>query len=280
MKSFQNRSGHFVWLLLYLIASCSIDHGIDPVLEVPTIKGKLIFTGEKPANTEGIVVVASRTFPPSDLVELTSTKSKILVPRSDTLGYEIVLPNFGSFAAVGAVWLGKDEPLTLSNVLGIYGVSLANGLSLPDTVTVTPEHPVAAGVDIVADYGRVTGDAFILGRIHYSGDWPANTQILAIAAFDKRPLSLPEFITNLRAINTPLPMNVSQFDYKLPVPTGTFGYIALLWLAQGADFADFKELGFYETTRGSGIPSAVTAAKGDTLRGVDLFIDFSQLDLD
>ncbi|MFQ5824116.1 MAG: hypothetical protein ACE5JB_08695 [bacterium] len=274
-----NKQFLFFSLLLYLIiASCSIDHGINAILDVPTIRGKVIFQGEKPENTEWVVVVASRDFPPSDLIELSLSQSEILDLNSDTVAYKIILPNFGSYAAVGAVWKGKGEPLALSDVLGIYGVSVAKGLFFPDTVTVSPEHPVADSIEIIADYSRVDRGAVIRGRITYSGRWPDNTEIMGIAAFKQRPQNLIEFL-NVSAINISLPFNVPHFDYKLAIPPGTYGYIVLLWKAKGTDFTDFEEIGFYETEPGSAIPGEVTVAKGDTVHGIDILIDFSKLDL-
>lgn len=265
-------------LLFLTFTSCSIDHGIDPIVDVPTIRGKVFFQGEKPENTEWVVVVASKDFPPSDLIELSLSQSEVLDLNSDTVAYEIILPNFGSYAAVGAVWKGQGEPLALSDVLGIYGVSVASGLFFPDTVKVTREHPVADSINIIADFSRVNRGAAILGRINYSGPWPDNTAIMGVAAFNKKPRNLFEFL-NVAAINISLPFNVSFFDYKLTTPPGTYEYIVLLWLAKGSDFTDFKEIGFYETEPGSGIPGTVTVAKGDTARGINLFIDFAKLDL-
>lgn len=259
--------------LVLVFASCHIDQGIDPQLVVPTIRGKVVFQGEKPENTEWVVVVASREFPPTDPVELAETQSNYLNLSKDTVEYEIQLPNFGSYAAVGAVWKGKGEALALSDVLGIYGVSFV-GLALPDTVTVTPANPVVENIDIVADYTRVNRGAAIKGRIHYSGTWPDDIEIMGIAAFAKRPQNLNEYLLYLMAINVPIPQKVRDFDYKLSVPPGTFEYIAVLSLPEGANFTDFEELGFFETARGSGIPGVVEVAKGDTLHGVDVFVDF------
>lgn len=265
-------------LLLLLFVSCSLDQGIDPVLEVPTIRGKVIFQGEKPENTEWVVVIASRNFPPKDLVELSQSQSNFLNLNSDTADYEIILPNYGDYAAVGAVWKGKREPLALSDVLGIYGVSIGSGLFFPDTVTVTPAHPLADSINILADFSRVNRGAAILGRINYSGKWPDNTAIMGIAAFNKKPQNFLEFL-NVAAINISLPFNVPFFDYKLATPPGIYEYIALLWLAEDSDLTDFQEIGFYETEPGSGIPDTVVVAEGDTARGIDLFVDFSRLDL-
>lgn len=261
---------------LAIFVRCSIDQGIDPQVTVPTIRGRVIFQGDRPANTEWVVVVASRDFPPTDVVELAQSQSNFLSLDSDTSDYEIILPAFGSYAAIGAVWKGAGEPLALSDVLGIHGAAIAGGLSLPDTVTVTPADPVASGIDIEADFLRVNRGAVIRGRINYQGAWPENTELMAIAGYEQRPLSILEFITDLVVINIGLPLEVDSFDYKLAVPPGTYGYLVVLWKARGTSFIEFEELGFHETERGSGIPGLVTVAQDDTVRGVDIFVDFSQ----
>ena len=278
-SSFLRKIKNLPLLFIPIFVSCSIDHGIDPILQMPTIRGKVFFKGSKPENTEWVVVVASRDFPPADLVALSQSQSNFLNIKADsTADYEIILPNFGSYAAVGAVWKGKGEPLALSDVLGIYEVTVTQGFFIPDTVTVTRENPVADSINIAADFSRVNRGAAILGRINYSGDWPENTEIMGIAAFNKKPKTLLEFL-NVSAINISLPIKVPNHDYKLNTPPGTYEYLVLLWLAKGADFTDFKEIGFHETEPGSGIPDTVTVAKGDTARGIDIFVDFSKIDL-
>lgn len=278
IRSVKLRKSLVALLLLVTLSGCEYDHGVAPQLIIPTIRGRLVFTGERPPNTEWVVVVASRDFPPTDFVELAQSQSAPVRTDADTAAYEILLPRFGVYAAVAAVWKAKDEPLTISDVIGVYGVSFG-GFALPDTVTVTPEAPLADSIDIAADYNRVNRGAAIRGRIHYAGSWPENTRLVGIAVFTRKPESLTEYITHLAAIQTPLPVNVPHFDYRLAVPEGTFEYIAVLWLPEGAAFTDFREIGFHETERGSGVPARITVAKGDTLLGVDVFVDFTQLDL-
>lgn len=279
--AFQKKKIRDRWVRIFVVffwswlVTCSIDHGIDPQLVVPTIKGKVLFEGQKPENTEWVVVVASREFPPTDILELSQSQSNFLDLNSESAEYEIILPTFGSYAAVGAVWKGKGEQLALSDVLGIYGASIAAGISLPDTVKVTPVSPVADSIDFVADFSRVNRGAAIRGRIHYTSPWPTNTEFMAVAAFETRPRNLLDFL-NVAAINISLPFNVEFFDYKLAIPPGTYRYVVVLWKAKGTSLLEFEELGFYETEPGSGMPAEVTVAKGDTARGIDVFVDFSK----
>ena len=259
-------------LTLALFCACSFDRGIDPQLIFPTIKGTVYFEGEKPENTEWVVVVASRDFPPSDVLELAQAQSEFLNLNSDSAEYEILLPTFGTYAAVGAVWKGRGEPLALSDVLGIYGVSLGGGFSLPDSVTVTPAQPVAEGIDFVADFGRVNRGAVIRGRITYRNPAPEDTEIMAVAAYRQRPRNLLDYL-DVAAISVGLPLDVEAYDYRLAVSPGTYGYIVVLWKGTGTSLFDFKEVGFYQSA--PGVPGSVTVAKGDTVRGVDILVEFS-----
>lgn len=263
----------FLFVLCFLGTLCSIDQGIDPQLVVPTIKGKVFFEGEKPENTDWVVVVASRDFPPADVVELAQTQSSYLNLSSDSSEYEIQLPGFGNYAAVGAVWKGKGDQFTLSDVLGIYGTTSIAGIPFPDAVAVTPESPVVEDINFIADFSRVNRGAAIRGRIHYSGSWPDNTEFMAVAAFKTRPQSLLDFF-NVSAINISLPFHVDFYDYKLAAPPGTYRYIVVLWKGKGTSLFEFKELNFFETEPGSGVPEPLTIAKGDTARGIDIFVDF------
>ena len=267
--------GGLALLCSCLLATCSFDHGIDPQLGIPTISGTVTFKGQPPENTEWVVVVASRDFPPSDVVELSLSQSQKLDLSSGSAPYRIEVPGLGRYAAVAAVWKGVGEPIVWSDILGIYGAALSGGIPFPDTVDVAPGAPVVKGVDFNADFAAVNRGAVIRGRIEYSGTWPDNTELMGIAAYAEQPQNLLEFF-NVAALNISLPPKVDYFDYRLAVAPGTYQYIVVLWKARGTSAFAFVELGSHETAPGSGIPAAVTAAKGDTVRGVDIFVDLGK----
>ena len=260
------------WLVLLALSGCDYDHGIDPQVGVPTIRGTVTFKGQPPANTDWVIVVASRDFPPSDVVELALSQSRKLDLRGDSAAYEIEVPALGSYAAVAAVWKAKDEPVVWSDVLGLYGASLTGGISFPDTVHITADAPVVEGVDFRADFAAVNRGAVVAGRITYAGTWPGNTELLGIAAYATRPESVFDYFRPA-ALNVSLPSGVAVYDYRLATPPGTYEYVVVLWKARGTALLAFQELGFHETQAGSGVPAPVTVALGDTVRGVDILVD-------
>lgn len=261
---------------LAIQATCSIDHGIAPQVGVPAIRGTVTFEGDPPANTHWVVVVASRDFPPSDVVELALSQSERLDFSAGSADYEIKVPSLGTYAAVAVVWKAKDEPVVWSDVLGLYGASLTGGsIAFPDTVRITEDIPVVDGIDLSADFGLVDRGAVVSGTLTYEGNWPDNTELMGIAAYRERPTNLLEFF-RMAALNISLPTQVDSFDYKLAIPPGSYEYLVVLWLARGASIFDFREIGFYETAPRSGEPAELSVARGDTARGIDIIVDLGE----
>ena len=168
-------------LLLLSSLGCDYDHGIDPQVGVPTIRGTVTFKGQPPANTDWVIVVASRDFPPSDVVELAQSQSRRLRLDGASADYAIEVPAIGDYAAVAAVWKAKGEPVVWSDILGIHGASLTGGISFPDTVHLSAGQPVVDGVDLTADFALVNRGAVLAGRITYEGTWPDNTELLVVS---------------------------------------------------------------------------------------------------
>jgi hypothetical protein len=272
-----HRLGLGMGLGLFLIAltTCSIDQGIEPQIGVPAIRGTITFKGNPPANTHWVVVVASRDFPPSDVVQLALSQSARLDFNAGSADYEIKVPSLGSYAAIAVVWKARDEPVIWSDVLGLYGASFTGGISFPDTVHVTGDAPIVDNIDVTADFTAVDRGAVLGGRITYEGNWPDNTELMGIAAYRARPANLLEFFQPA-ALNISLPTQVDFFDYRLATPPGTYGYTVVLWLGRGSSIFDFKQIGFYETSPGSGEPAEVSVALGDTVRNVDITVDLRQ----
>lgn len=254
-------------LLLLALASCDYDHGIDPQVGVPTIRGTVTFRGQAPANTDWVIVVASRDFPPSDVVELALAQSGKLDLTGDSAAYEIEVPGIGSYAAVAAVWKGVDEPVVWSDILGLHGASLAGGITFPDTVRLSTESPAAEGVDLTADFSAVNRGAVLMGRISYVGAWPDNTELLGIAAYQTRPQTVLEYFRPA-ALNVSLPAGLASYDYRLAIGPGTYAHVVVLWKARGTSLLAFQELGAHVDT--------VTVALGDTARGVDIVVDLAR----
>ncbi len=179
----------------------------------------------------------------------------------------------GSYAAVAVVWEARDEPVVWSDVLGLYGASLSDGgIPFPDSVHVTADAPVVEGVDMAADFGLVDRGALLTGRINYEVSWPDNAELMGVAAYQSRPSDRLGYF-RMAALNISMPTRVDSFDYKFALPPGSYEYVVVLWLAQSANIFDFREIGFYETTPGSGEPGQIAIARGDTARGIDIVVD-------
>ncbi len=155
------------WLLAIVLTTCSFDHGISPQVGVPAIRGTITFEGDPPDNTAWVVVVASRDFPPSDVVELALSQSARLDYKAGSADYEIKVPSLGSYAAIAVVWKALDEPIVWSDVLGLYGASLTGGgISFPDTVHVSEDAPTESFYAVGSRGGG--GRAVTLPKVHGS----------------------------------------------------------------------------------------------------------------
>jgi hypothetical protein len=259
-------------LLLFLPLACQYDHGIDPVFS--KIAGRVIFVGEMPQNTDQVRVAVAVNFPPTDISELLT--SEPLPKGVDTVAYEILVP-YGDYQAVGVIWKAKNESWSLTDILGIY--SDVAGF-LPKSVQITPENPVADSVDIIADYRLVTKGAHISGRITFLGDWPEETEIVAVAAFREEPRTIldllnPENISGFGLV----PKGVPTYDYRIAVAPGTYKYIAVFWVQEirQGEFPRFAVIGVYEDAQEPGSPGAVTVELEETATGIDITADFGLL---
>lgn len=259
--------------LLCFLGACSYDHGIDPVFS--KITGKVVFVGEMPPNTDQVRVAVAVNFPPTDLSELLT--SDALPKGLDTVAYEILVP-YGEYSAVGVIWKAKNASWSLTDILGIY--SDVSGF-LPKSVRVTPQEPVADSVDIVADYRLVTRGAHMSGQITFVGEWPQETEIVAVAAFRREPRTIfdlldPENISGFGLV----PKGVPVYDYRISVAPGTYSYVAVFWvqkIRQG-EFPRFAVIGFYPDPGDPEKPGQVEVALGETATGIDITADFDLIE--
>jgi hypothetical protein len=260
-------------IALLLLAGCKINHGLSPNLG--TIRGKVIFqhrTSKVLMVTDEIRVAVAHRFPPTEFTELI-TSPPLPKWEGDTVAYELVVP-FGTYQILGVVWKAKGRPWNLSDVMGYYH----KGLNLfPEPITVTPEHPVVDSVDVWADFSLVVRDALITGTITYEGAWPPETEIMGIGAFTFVPD--PNNIWNLLNVSSAkigIPIFVRSYEYTLPVSAGIYRYIGLFWKAKGTPLTAIRYLAFYEDPQHPGQPGTVAVSEGDTLRGIDIHVDFSK----
>jgi hypothetical protein len=260
------------FFLILLPLACGYDHGIDPVSS--KITGKVSFVGDMPQNTGEIRVAVAVTFPPTDISQLLT--SEPLPKGIDTVSYEILVP-YGEYEAVGVIWKANNASWSLTDILGIY--SDASGF-LPRSVQVDPENPVADSVDIVADYRLVTRGAYITGRITFEGDWPQDTEIVAVAAFHEEPHSIVDLLNpeNISGYGL-VPKGVPSYDYRIAVAPGSYKFVAVFWIQkiQQGQFPQFAVIGFHADPQLPDSPKEVTAELGETTAGVDITADFGRI---
>lgn len=257
---------------LFLINNCTIDHGLSPLQG--RIKGKIFFlnrTSEVLNKTDQIRVAVAKSFPPTEFTELITTGP---LPKweGDTIHYELVVP-FGTYNILGIVWKGKSAPWNLSDVIGYY----REGLDLlPATIEVSEENPIVEPIDLFADFRLVVREALVTGTIFYEGAWPEETEIIGIGAFTEIPNPNNIFsLLNVSSAKIGIPIFVPSYQYTLPVGAGTYKYIGLFWKAKNTPFTDIRYLGFYSDPGDHQIPGTVTVTKGDTIRDIDMHVDFT-----
>jgi hypothetical protein len=267
-----------VLLLLTLplwLSHCEIDHGLSPLQG--SIRGRILFLGrtqEVLNQTDEVRIAVAKSFPPSEFTELIT--SNPLVLSGDTLEFELLVP-FSTYEVLGVVWKKKLEAWNLSDVLGYYqtGFDL-----LPAPVSVSEEMPIVEDVELFADFSLVIREASIKGIVHYQGTWPAQTEIMGMGAFNVPPdPDNPFSLLTVSSAKIGIPIFVSAFAYTLPVSAGTYGYIGLFWKARNTPFTEIEYLGFYADPDSAGQPGTIAIEKGETVRDIDIFINFDDFNL-
>lgn len=268
--------------ILGVIAIAVIFHacdnfGIDANFFKGTIRGEIVLTQPVPTNTDEIRVAVTKNYPPSDIVSLLFS-GPLPVNRDTTVSeqrvaYDLQVP-LDDYEAVFAIWKEKDQSFNPADIIGLYGDLL---MAAPIPVATTSDEPVVSNIDLAIDFTKVQRTAKIEGRIDYFGAWPANTAAVAIFAFFEVPQILPDdFIRYLGAFEIlPTDPTLTQYDYRLRVPPGTYKYLAVFWLAQGAELLDFKTLGFYRDSQAPEQPGQVAVADKGTVTGVNISADFA-----
>lgn len=143
---------------------------------------------------------------------------------------------------------------------------------------------LAAGLIILSlsacDHGMGpvgAGPTGLRGRVTLLGDWPLNTGIVAVALFIEKPVSSE---SDFPVVFELAPADSSQFDYEWEFSTGgVFGYLVVVWLAEGASLFDLTawvEIGLYAESESPGQPGEVLITPGEFLR-IDLTGDFSRV---
>lgn len=253
------------------------DSGIEANFFKGTIRGEILISERVPANTDEVRVAVAKSYPPSDIVSLIFT-GPLPVNKDSTIteqriAYDLQLP-LDEYEAVFAIWKELDQSFNPADIIGLYGDLL---MAQPISVAVTADEDTLNNIDIAIDFAKVKRTARIEGRIDYIGAWPINTAAVAIFAFFEVPQVLPDdFIRYLGAFEIlPTDPTIQTYDYRLRVPPGTYKYIAVFWLEQGAQLLDFKTLGFYRNPQATDQPGEATVVDNGTVTGVNISANFA-----
>jgi hypothetical protein len=122
------------------------------------------------------------------------------------------------------------------------------------------------------DFSRVDRRSTLQGRITFLGNWPDNTQVVALAAYK----NLADFGT-IPPLLVFIPTGVSEYDFSVGIAPGTYNYLFVGWLPVGKlDLAqDLRILGAYIDDESMLIPVEVPA--DSTVSGIDIVADFANL---
>ncbi len=262
---------------LLLASTCSLDHGLGPI--ETEIRGHVLFQHPPPAYAAEVRVVATKRFPPENLSSDVVFSNRVEFRRDlaagqiDTVAYRIVADP-GTYPAVGVLWRRSGEPWEITNILGIYTDPLQ---FTPKPVTLDEANPVADSVDILADWNLAYRDALVEGDISFHGEWPQDTEIMALGMFPIVPRTQLEFLT-VKVLDIAIPLfRTEPFHYRTAVASGEYKFIAVFWKGKGSQIFNIKAVGFHACPEDSTLPRAIQVAPGETVTGVDIHVDFSTL---
>lgn len=269
-----------LWMLgpFFLLLSCNIDHGLEPIQT--RIKGIVEFSGPAPGEQVAEVrVAATKNFPPQNLTTDLLYSNQLEIRREQSGSYsvpfEIAAPP-GAYPAIGVLWRESGKSWEITNILGIYTDPAALA---PKKVVVDEDHPVVDSVIIGADWTLAQRTSFLEGDIYFKGEWPEDTEILALGVFPiiPNPGNPLEFLT-LQALDIAIPLFRSEpFHYRTRVPAGTFRFIAVFWKGKSGGLFDIRAIGFHACANDSTIPRPVVVAENSTASGIDISVDLSSL---
>lgn len=268
-------------LLIFLLVipfSCNIDHGLEPINS--KIIGTLTFYGDVPPNTDEVRVAVVKNFPPQNIKSLLF--SNMINFRNKTADYELYLPK-GTYEVVAVLWKEHNHSWNISNVIGVYGGSVIGDLLIPTyiPVTVADNNTIVTNIDISATLERVNRDAQIKGTINFTGEWPDNTGVMAVGAFNEipDPGDYIDYFFKSVFIDYSIPIFVSSTDYTLRVQgEETVQYIAALWIDDSFDLSSITDVGFYSDPEDSSgtVPGSVTVPVNSIQAGIDITVDFTK----
>jgi hypothetical protein len=265
-------------LAIFFSLSCNYDHGLDPVRS--RIRGEIIFNNTPaPEHVREVAFVAVKKLPPDNL--LTDVVFSDPLPINidpnrfdpDTVRFDIVA-DLGHYDAAGVLWRRKNEAWDIANILGLYTLP---GQLTPRTLELTEDHPVADSVQIQANWDLAKRDAIIEGDLTFEDEWPANTELVAVAFFPVIPRTQFDYILYLKGLDINVKKFSKTYHYRTAVTSGEYKFIALFWFGKGGSLASIRAVGFHSCPNDPLRPKPVAVAPGATLSGVDFSVRFSSL---
>ncbi|MBD3376168.1 hypothetical protein GF406_14120 [candidate division KSB1 bacterium] len=256
-------------MLSLLTMGCDVDQGLEPTQS--GFSGTVHFSAPWPEETDQVLVVASKVFPPSSLEDL--VLGEPLPLNVDSVQYTLYT-NPLDFAAVGVVWKQKNQPWDVTNIIGIY--FSGNDKFSPSPVVIPDRQAMITDIDINADLSRAkfAVSSAIKGTISTEGQWPETAQsVLIIASKNILPTGLLDI-----QFSPPIEPGFESTEYTFTVQPGTYRLIAMLLLEENVPLGVESIKGFYRSNPASPFPGSVTVASDSSVvDNIDMILDFSEL---
>lgn len=265
----------FLVLCILCLITCTIDHGLLPINSM--IGGKLYITGQAPPNTDELRVGVIKNFPPESITEIMFSNQ--LSYNRDTVEYEIFLPP-GTYEVVAVIWKENDQSYNISDIVGVYGGGFIGDLLIPSflPVTIADENTALHNTNIDVNLNRVNRDAVITGTVQFQGEWPSNTGLIAVGAFNQppQPGNFVDYYFKSIYIDYTLSQFTSQSSYRLRVKGDEqIRYISALWIDDSYSLGSVRDIGFYPDPANPDQPGIVTVPNEGMLTDLDFTVDFS-----
>ena len=244
------------------------------------IAGKVTFTNSqfRASYVEQVCTIAFSEYPPENQNDVYFSKPMDL--NIEVQDYSIPVPN-DTFLAVAVIWKKQGQEWNYSNVLGLYGFEWTNPFDFNFTpIPVTENEPVAANIDINADWNRTALDGLVKGTVTFVGAWPSDTKFLGIFAFNSVPdlNNLISLYLSLKGFDIAVPRFKDKYDFSLPIYSGEIKWLGMFFLSEAAsDISDVKVIGFYRSTTDASKPGTFLVPKEDVIENIDLNCDFNSL---
>ena len=264
MKKFSILLFIFTGVLFWL--ACEIDTGLEPTRS--GFSGTVFFNNKLPENTDKVMVVAVRNFPPAGVTDLITGPA--LSISENSADYEFYTPP-GTYEAVGVVWKEIDQAWSISNIIGIYFPTSDH--FAPGKITV-PASSLINSIDIQADfsYAAPASNSGIQGTLEVKGTWPPSATSVLVAA---SRIGLPKSLLDIE-FGLPIKAGFESMPYSLSLPPGTYNLVGTLLVQSGKPVGLESVVSYYKSSPTNLLPSSVTV-KSDTswISQIDMTLVFN-----